>query len=251
MYESKFLVNVDNADLNIHGQSPFVTPVSAPNFRRGLELQFWMDPTCSIPLSIDIEWDFYGSLGKIIMRFQTVLVAFPFIIVIMTLRTQFREYDHGGKLFNYNYYCYYLRYSLFCLLYFSFFVETFISFGHGLALFIRQTFLKFIIFVSALSIYQSVTRASKTYSLADLFPMDYASGDMQKAIKAKSSFNVNDTLLGNQDPFFWFLPPLFFIMSIGITIVSWILLAFIVRVLAGAAVFMSRRDLFVKNIVNK
>ncbi|PKK79545.1 PGAP1-domain-containing protein [Rhizophagus irregularis] len=224
MYESKFLVNVDNADLNIHGQSPFVTPVSAPNFRRGLELQFWMDPTCSIPLSIDIEWDFYGSLGKIIMRFQTVLVAFPFIIVIMTLRTQFREYDHG---------------------------ETFISFGHGLALFIRQTFLKFIIFVSALSIYQSVTRASKTYSLADLFPMDYASGDMQKAIKAKSSFNVNDTLLGNQDPFFWFLPPLFFIMSIGITIVSWILLAFIVRVLAGAAVFMSRRDLFVKNIVNK
>jgi glycosylphosphatidylinositol deacylase len=247
MYESKFLVNVENADLNIHGQSPFVTPVNAPNFRKGLELQFWMDPTCSIPLSIDIEWDFYGSLGKIIMRFQTVLVAFPFIIVIMTLRTQFREYDRGGELFNYIIILGILSY----LLHFSFFIETFISFGHGLALFIRQTFLKFIIFVSALSIYQSVTRASKTYSLADLFPMDYASGDMQKVIKAKSSFNVNDTLFGNQDPFFWFLPPLFFIMSIGITIVCWVLLAFIVRVLAGAAVFMSRRDLFVKNIINR
>src|ERR1051325_4260252 len=115
MYESKFLINIEYADLNIHGQSPFVTPVSAPNFRKGLELQFWIDPTCSIPLSIDIEWDFYGSLGKIIMRFQTVLVAFPFIIVIMTLRAQFREYDRGGK-----YLILILRYSLFIYLYLLF-----------------------------------------------------------------------------------------------------------------------------------
>ncbi|CAG8654621.1 9810_t:CDS:2, partial [Scutellospora calospora] len=197
MHESKFIVNVDNADLNIHGQAPFVTPVSAPNSRRGLELQFWMDPTCSVPLSFDIELDLYGSLGKIVMRFQMVAAAFPFIIVIMTLRAQFREYDRGGP---------------------------FLSFGHGLALFVRQTFPKFLAIVSLLSIYQSITKASKTYSLVDLFPMDYASGDMQKVIKAKASFNVNDTLLGNQDPFFWFLPPLFFVMSIGITTICWILL---------------------------
>ena len=83
--------------------------------------------------------------------------------------------------------------------------------------------------------------------------MDYAPGDMQRAIKAKSSFNVNDTLLGNQDPFFWFLPPLFFIISVGITTFCWVLLASIVRFLAGAviAVFMSRRDLFVKHVVNR
>ncbi len=125
------------------------------------------------------------------------------------------------------------------------------NFGYGLALFIQQTFLKFIIFVSALSIYQSITRASKTYSLVDLFPMDYASGDMQKVIKAKSSFNVNDTLLGNQDPFFWFLPPLFFIMSIGITTFCWVLLTIIVKAFAGAAVFMSRQNIIVKHIVNR
>ncbi|CAI2173453.1 5302_t:CDS:2 [Funneliformis geosporum] len=220
MYESKFLVNIEYANLNIHGQSPFVTPVNAPNFRKGLELQFWMDPTCSIPLTIDIEWDLYGSLGKIVMRFQTIIVAFPFIIVIMTLRAQFREYNRG---------------------------EPFMSFGCGLELFIRQTFLKFIIMVSALSIYQSFSQASKTYSLVDLFPMDYASGDMQKVIKAKSSFNVNDTLLGNQDPFFWFLPPLFFLMSIGITAFFWVLVTIIVKALAGAAVFMSRQNLFIKH----
>ncbi|CAG8664211.1 24755_t:CDS:10, partial [Dentiscutata erythropus] len=222
MYESKFMVNVDDSNLNIHGQAPFVTPVSAPNSRRGLELQFWMDPTCSTPLSIDIELDWYGSLGKIVMRFQMVAAAFPFIIAIMTLRAQFREYDHGGP---------------------------FLSFGHGLTLFIRQTFLKFLVIISLLSIYQSITKASKTYSLVDLFPMDYASGDMQKAIKAKSSFNVNDTLLGNQDPFFWFLPPMFFVMSVGITTFCWILLSSIVRIVTFVVVFINRRAKCVTRLV--
>ncbi|RIB09972.1 PGAP1-like protein [Gigaspora rosea] len=214
MYESKFMVNVGDSDLNIHGQAPFVTPVSAPNTRRGLALQFWMDPTCSAPLSFDIELDWYGSLGKIVMRFQMVAAAFPFIIAIMTLRAQFREYDRGGP---------------------------FLSFGHGLTLFIRQTFLKFLGIVSILSIYQSITKASKTYSLVDLFPTDYASGDMQNAIKAKSSFNVNDTLLGNQDLFFWFLPPLFFVMSVGIMTFCWILLSSIVRVVTFIVVVINRR----------
>lgn len=97
MFESKFLVNIEEADLNIHGQAPFITPVSAPNVQRGLELRFWIDPTCPAPLSIDIELDLYGSLGKIVMRFQTVLVAFPYIIIIMTIRIQLREYNRGGK----------------------------------------------------------------------------------------------------------------------------------------------------------
>ncbi|CAG8822474.1 20815_t:CDS:2 [Cetraspora pellucida] len=143
MYESKFIVNVD---LNIHRQAAIC--------------------------HADVELDLYGSLGKRVMRFQMVAAAFPFIIVVMTMRAQLREYDRGGP---------------------------FLSFGHGLALFIRQTFLKFLVIVSLLSIYKFVTKTSKAYSLVDLFPMDYASGDMQKAIKAKASFNVNvnDTLLGN------------------------------------------------------
>ncbi|CAG8433285.1 4166_t:CDS:10 [Diversispora eburnea] len=224
MFESKFLINIEKADLNIHGQAPFITPVSAPNLQRGLELKFWIDPTCSAPLSIDIELDLYGSLGKIVMRFQTVLVAFPYIIVIMTLRAQLREYNRG---------------------------EPFLSFSQGLALFVRQTFPKFLIAVTILSVYQSVTGASKTYSLTDLFPMDYTSGDMQKVIKAKASFNVNDTLLGNQDPFFWFLPPVFFVMSIGIVTFCWVLLGCIVKIFAGATVFMSRQGKFSTHLVNR
>ncbi|CAG8433121.1 7786_t:CDS:2 [Ambispora gerdemannii] len=224
MYESKFLVNVKHADVNIHGQAPFVTPVSAPHLRRGLELQFWMDPTCHSALSLDIEFDLYGSLGKIVMRFQTVLVAFPFMVVILTLRAQLREYNRG---------------------------EPFFSFGHALSLFISQTMPVFLLMISCLSIYQSVTRASKTYSLADLFPVDTTPGDMHKVIKAKASFNVNDTLLGNHDPFFWFLPPLFFLMSVGITAFCYALLSIIVRLLARIALFISQRRPSVARFVGR
>ena len=96
MHESKFLVNVQNVDINIHGQAPFVLPVSSPKLRKGLSLQFWIDPICSAPLSMDIRLDAYGSLGKIVMRFQSVLVAFPFMVVAMTLRIQLKEYQKGG-----------------------------------------------------------------------------------------------------------------------------------------------------------
>ncbi|CAG8467242.1 435_t:CDS:2 [Ambispora leptoticha] len=224
MYESKFLVNIKHADINIHGQAPFVTPVSAPHLRRGLELQFWMDPTCHAPLSLDIEFDLYGSLGKIVMRFQTVLVAFPFMVVILTLRAQIREYNRG---------------------------EPFYSFGHALHLFISQTMPIFLLMISCLSIYQSVTRASKTYSLADLFPVDTTPGDMHKVIKAKASFNVNDTLLGNHDPFFWFLPPLFFLMSVGITAFCYALLSILVRSLASITSFISQRRPSVARFVGR
>ncbi|KAG9307753.1 hypothetical protein G9A89_023318 [Geosiphon pyriformis] len=212
MYESKFIVNVKEADVNIHGQAPFVTPFSGPHLRRGLELQFWVDPTCQSSLSLDIELDTYGSLGKIVMRFQTVLIAFPFMIVLMTLRVQLRKYNCGAS---------------------------FLGFGNALNLFINQTLPVLLLIVSGLSIYQSVTRASKTYSLADLFPVASTSADMQKVMKA--SFNVNDTLLGNQDPFFWFLPPLFLLMSVGVIAFCWVLLSVVLRILAGLAYFVSRR----------
>ncbi|CAJ0638264.1 1155_t:CDS:10 [Entrophospora sp. SA101] len=109
MYESKFFVNVNNIELNIHGRSPFGAGFNNNNNgsnsnnsfimnQKGLELQFWIDPTCPSPLSIDIEFDFYGSLGKIVMRFQTVLAAFPFIIVIITFYHQLKEYNHSDLL---------------------------------------------------------------------------------------------------------------------------------------------------------
>ncbi|CAG8493732.1 2131_t:CDS:2 [Paraglomus occultum] len=162
MHESKFLVNAQNVDINIHGQAPFVLPVSSPKLRKGLSLQFWIDPICSAPLSIDIRLDAYGSLGKIVMRFQSVLVAFPFMVVAMTLRIQLKEYQKGGP---------------------------YMSFGQGLAQFVQRTLPKLLVFVSLLSIYQSISGASKTYSLADLFPVESTPGDVHKAIKEKASFN--------------------------------------------------------------
>ncbi|CAG8456911.1 17514_t:CDS:2 [Acaulospora morrowiae] len=213
MYESKFLVNFVNADLNTHGQAPFITPVTSPHFKKGIELQFWMDPTCSAPMSVDIELDLYGSFGKMVMRFQTILVVFPFITIVMTLRAQLREYNRG---------------------------EPFPSFVHGLALFIRQTLPKFLIAVSILSVYQSIIISSKTHTLVEHFIMGYAPEGLQKAIVDKVSFDLNDTLLGNQDPFFWFLPLIFIFVSIGVTTIFWLLLEGIIRMLVVAAAYTGR-----------
>ncbi|CAG8480947.1 13944_t:CDS:2 [Acaulospora colombiana] len=144
-------------------EAAFFTPAIAPHMKRGIELQFWTDPTCSAPLSVDIVLDWYGSFGKMVMRFQTVLAAFPFVTIMMTLRAQLREYNNG---------------------------EPFPSFVYGLSLFVRQTLPKLLVAVSVLSIYQSIAVFPKTYSLAELFIMDYVPEDLRKIVMDRAPLNV-------------------------------------------------------------
>lgn len=95
-YESKYFVNVHTVDVNIHGTAPFVPPPLHPSTRKGLSLQIWTDPTCNSSVDISIELDFLGSLGRLGVRYRTVLAAFPLLVVAMVLRTQFQEYDTTG-----------------------------------------------------------------------------------------------------------------------------------------------------------
>ena len=125
------------------------------------------------------------------------------------------------------------------------------SFGQGLAQFVQRILPKLLVFVSLLSIYQSISGASKTYSLADLFPVESTPGDVHKAIKEKASFNVNDTLLGNHDPFFWFLHPLFLILSVGVTSVCWIFLSLLVRLLTRVTIAINWRGFSLAHVVNR
>lgn len=224
LYESKFFTNVETASISLHGSAPFVTPVSGPHVRKGLELQFWTDPTCSVPLTVDIRMDYYGSLGKIVMRFRSALVAYPFVIVTFALRTQMREYNRGG---------------------------VFIGFGEGLARFIRDALPNLLIIASFLSIFQSLIQAHTTYQLADLFAFDRdllagsagAAAVVSTAPKKISNKGI-DLLLGNNDPFFWFLVPLFLVLSVGVVAIMWVALATTVHLLAYLTRFVSTRMSF-------
>ncbi|QSL66694.1 hypothetical protein MERGE_001078 [Pneumocystis wakefieldiae] len=67
-YESKYFVNTTKIDVNFHGTALFTPPINENNMRHGLNIQFWLDPTCNKPLNISISLDFYGTFGKLIFK---------------------------------------------------------------------------------------------------------------------------------------------------------------------------------------
>ena len=98
-YESKFFVNVDDADLNLHGLAPYLVSQVRRNGAvptPGVTLQFWTDPSCDSPLDIQIKFDLLGSFGKAVMRYRIALAAFPLAIVALCLKRQFSEYNADG-----------------------------------------------------------------------------------------------------------------------------------------------------------
>jgi hypothetical protein len=99
-YESKFFVNVHDADLNLHGLPPYLVSQVRRNgavTAHGVTLQFWTDPSCDAPLDIQVKFDLLGSLGKTVIRYRIASAAFPIAIVALCLKRQFSEYNAGGK----------------------------------------------------------------------------------------------------------------------------------------------------------
>src|SRR5947209_1043157 len=96
-YESKYFVNVHQADISLHGKAPYMPEPLMKNPAPGLTLQVWSDSTCNTPIELEISVDFMGSLGRLFMRYRIVLAAFPLLIVALVVRKQFHEYDTRGS----------------------------------------------------------------------------------------------------------------------------------------------------------
>ena len=96
-HESKFFVNVKDANISLHGLAPFMPPpLRAHTAKDGLSLQFWSDPTCNSSMKVLLNVDIPGSMGKLVMRYRVVFAAFPLVIVALVLRRQFQIYDESG-----------------------------------------------------------------------------------------------------------------------------------------------------------
>ena len=96
-HESKFFVNVKEADVSLHGVAPFMPPPLRHQARNnGISLQLWSDPTCDSSLDVTLKVDLLGTLGEFVMRYRLVMVAFPLLVVAMVLRKQFKVYDENG-----------------------------------------------------------------------------------------------------------------------------------------------------------
>ena len=96
-HESKYFVNVKDANISLHGVAPFMPPpLRAQAVNQGVSLQFWSDTTCNSSIDVSMNVDVPGSMGKLVMRYRMVFAAFPLVIVALVLRKQFKVYDDSG-----------------------------------------------------------------------------------------------------------------------------------------------------------
>ncbi|KAI1957511.1 GPI inositol deacylase [Ophidiomyces ophidiicola] len=184
-HESKYFVNIREAEINIHGIAPFMPPhLRDTAAAQGISFQLWSDMSCNAPLQLSLKADIPGSMGKLTMRYRTVFAAFPLLIVALVLQQQFKIYDQTG---------------------------VFISFLQGLDLCIRSSipllFLGLTFLASSLATSKAVMSKGTTSSLGT------------NSTESVIDFSKNDLLLGSQDAFFWFLVPLFGVISIGTCVI--------------------------------
>ena len=65
------------------------------------------------------------------------------------------------------------------------------------------------------------------------FAVVYTEPSSQNTRSKEADYARNDLLLGLQDPFFWFLAPLFALVSLGVVVVVNYLLMVVTRILLG------------------
>ncbi|KAG0270040.1 GPI inositol deacylase [Actinomortierella ambigua] len=240
MYEDKYIVNIadraEGLDINFHGDVPYFDRVLLPG-RKGMELRFWADSSCPEPLEIDLQVDMYGSLGKVVIRYRMVVLSFSFLVVILTLKAQFRGWNDN---------------------------KPFEPFGVVLSRLIKSTFLKFSAFLALISLVQSFQARPVRHLAGGSFSgpsgeptMGYREVDFETmqapatvsgehpyyhAPKSWAPVRLNDILLGANDTFFWFLAPVFFQVSVGIVILIWTILNGLVVTSADILSFVSRYE---------
>ncbi|KAF2870558.1 GPI inositol-deacylase-like protein [Massariosphaeria phaeospora] len=190
VYESKFFVNVKDANINLHGVAPYMPPpflVKQPF--NGLSLQIWSDPTCDSSMEVSLKVDLLGSLGKLWMRYRIVFAAFPLLIVAMVLRKQFQVYDDSG---------------------------IFMSFAEGLNECLKTSLPLAFGALTALSV--ALAGARHQASQSSQSHQHWLPSQVQGNATNPFEYTNNELLLGSDDAFFCFLIPVFGLMCTGICV---------------------------------
>ncbi|OJD18427.1 GPI inositol-deacylase [Emergomyces pasteurianus Ep9510] len=186
-YESKYFVNVKEADINLHGVAPYMPPhLRERNSMRGISFQLWSDPSCNASTELSLHVDVIGSMGKLAMRYRTVFAALPLLVIALVLRKQFQIYDTTG---------------------------VFIPFSEALDLCLRFSLPLLLIVLTFVA--ASLATSNSGIDNTPEVLTDWRSNSTESVI----DFTRNDLLLGSQDTFFWFLIPLFGLISIGLCVV--------------------------------
>jgi len=188
VYESKFFVNVQDADVNIHGVAPYMPEsMRTKDGVHGMSFQLWSDPTCKQPMHVSLALDISGSFGKLWMRYRTLFATFPLFIVSLVIARQFKVYDETA---------------------------VFMSFAEAMNQCLRREIPALIIALILPTLYLS----NKASLRAESQQSTWADHHRGNATESLSDYTLNNLLLGSPDPFFWFLMPMFGIISTGLCI---------------------------------
>ena len=186
-HESKYFVNVKNANISLHGVAPFMPPpMRAQSKANHVSLQMWSDPTCDSSVNMSLDVDIAGSLGKLVMRYRLVFAAFPLLVVALVLRKQFTLYDETG---------------------------IFITFAEAMDVCLRSSIPVLVLALSLLAISMS----APDYLPPAVQPSGLFGG-ASNSTESVVDFTKNDLLLGSQDQIFWVLVPLFGLLSVGVCV---------------------------------
>jgi hypothetical protein len=183
-HESKFFVNLHDVNVNLHGVAPYMPPPLREQAAYGVSFHLWSDPTCSSSVDLSLAVDIPNSFGELVMRYRTIFAAFPLFVVALVLRKQFKVYDDTGY---------------------------FITFMESLNACLRSSLP---LVLGVLSLLASSLASTRRLPPSD-DPFHWRSNSTETAV----DFTKHDLLLGAQDAFFWFLVPLFGLISIGICVV--------------------------------
>ncbi|EEB06527.2 GPI inositol deacylase [Schizosaccharomyces japonicus yFS275] len=209
--ESRYFPNIKSADIIMHGVSPFIDNVDTI-FNKSLVLEFYMNPLKYQHVFLRIQPDYYGSMGRLLMRYRTLLASFPFVILAYVLRNQITRFNKGGS--------------------FSDVLE-------ALELFARRGLIKLLAVVSLLTVFLSMSYRATTASAehAD----NAVAAWRASAINSRSAFwKQNYLVFGLQEPMVWMLAPVLTIVFIGFSVS----LNFLLTVILKCVSFLIR--IFVK-----
>ncbi|KAL8762203.1 MAG: hypothetical protein Q9184_001761 [Pyrenodesmia sp. 2 TL-2023] len=186
-HESRYFVNVKEANISLHGIAPFMPPpLRSQAVSNGISLQFWTDPTCGSSVDVSLQLDLAGSMGKLVMRYRTVFAAFPLLVVALVVRKQFKSYDSSG---------------------------VFMTFMESMDLCLRASLPLLFLALTFLGTSLAVSSAAAP-SAAFAGWFNWSTNATESAV----DYTKNDLLLGSQDPIFWFLVPLCGLLSAGFCI---------------------------------
>ncbi|KAL9594641.1 MAG: hypothetical protein Q9219_006925 [cf. Caloplaca sp. 3 TL-2023] len=188
-HESRFFVNVKEANVSLHGIAPYMPPpLRSQAASNGVSLQFWTDPTCDSSIDVSLKVDVSGSVGKLVMRYRTVFAAFPLLVVALVLRKQFRLYDNSGA---------------------------FITFMESMDVCLRTSMPLLFLALTFFAISLAISSNTAVSAAASAGWFSWGTNATESAV----DFTKNDLLLGSQDPIFWFLVPAFGLLSAGLCII--------------------------------